>query len=53
VIGDSSNAIATVTSKNPVVMYQNKKIRDNENNNNNAVFMSHFNSSTIYSTGGK
>jgi len=29
----------------------NKKIRDNEQNNNNAVFTSHFNSSTVYSTG--
>lgn len=31
----------------------NKKIRDNEANNDNAVFLSLFNSSTVYTTGGK
>lgn len=31
----------------------NKKIRDNAANNNNAVFLTNFNSTTIYTTGGK
>jgi|LauGreDrversion4_2_1035121.scaffolds.fasta_scaffold13347_2 hypothetical protein len=33
------------------LVLSNKKIRDNEHNNNNAVFSSNFNSSTVYSTG--
>ena len=49
----SMNALATSVGRSALVVFQNKKIRDNENNNNNAVFMSHFNSSTIYTTGGK
>lgn len=49
----SSNALATTVARHSLVVFSNKKIRDNENNNNNAVFLSHFNSSTIYTTGGK
>lgn len=30
-----------------------KKIRDNEHNSNDAVFLTSFNSSTVYSVGGK
>jgi hypothetical protein len=35
------------------MVLQNKKIRDNEANNNNAVFLTKFNTSTIYTTGQK
>jgi len=49
----TSNALATMVARNALVVFQNKKIRDNESNNNNAVFLSHFNSSTVYTTGGK
>ncbi len=34
-------------------VYLNKKIRDNLYNLNNAVFLTNFNSSTIYTTGGR
>lgn len=47
------NALAATVGRGALVVFQNKKIRDNEKNNNNAVFMTHFNSSTIYTTGGK
>lgn len=45
-----STALATSTSQQ---VYLNKKIRDNLSNNNNAVFLTNFNSTTIYTTGGK
>lgn len=45
-----SDSSAPLTSS---LVMSSKKIRDNENNNNNAVFLSQFNSSTIYTVGGK
>jgi hypothetical protein len=47
-IVSTSTALATTS-----MMLSSKKIRDNAANNNNAVFTTNFNSSTIYSTGAK
>lgn len=45
--------VTQVAHASTALVLSNKNIRDNEHNNNNAVFISHFNSSTIYTTGGK